>query len=88
MQPANTWANIPEKCSERAFLADDMSEHMRPKQNYSTVSSPVKFHNSDDGPKGPAPKLGQDNFEVLKGIGINEEEINNLIDDGIVGNPQ
>ena len=57
-------------------------------ENYSTVSSPVKFHNSDDGPKGPAPKLGQDNFEVLKGIGINEEEINNLIDDGIVGNPQ
>ena len=57
-------------------------------ENYSTVSSPVKFHNSDDGPKGPAPKLGQDNFEVLKGIGINEEEINSLIDDGIVGNPQ
>ncbi len=57
-------------------------------ENYSTVSSPVKFHNSDDGPKGPAPKLGQDNFEVLKGIGINEKEINNLIDDGIVGNPQ
>ena len=57
-------------------------------ENYSTVSSPVKFHNSDDGPKGPAPKLGQDNFEVLKGLGINEEEINNLIEDGIVGNPQ
>ena len=57
-------------------------------ENYSTVSSPVKFHNSDDGPKGPAPKLGQDNFEVLKGLGINEEEINNLIDDGIVGNPE
>ena len=57
-------------------------------ENYSTVSSPVKFHNSDDGPKGPAPKLGQDNFEVLKDLGINEKEINNLIDDGIVGNPQ
>ena len=57
-------------------------------ENYSTVSSPVKFHNSDDGPKGPAPKLGQDNIEVLKGLGINEDEINNLIDDGIVGNPQ
>ena len=57
-------------------------------ENYSTVSSPVKFHNSDDGPKGPAPKLGQDNFEVLKGLGINEEEINNLIDSGIVGSPK
>ena len=54
-------------------------------ENYTTVSSPVKFHNSDDGPKGPAPKLGQDNFEVLKGLGINEEEINDLINNGIVG---
>ena len=57
-------------------------------ENYSTVSSPVRFHNSDDGPKGPAPKLGQDNFEVLKSIGINEDQINELIDKGIVGNSQ
>ena len=57
-------------------------------KSYSTVSSPVRFHNSDDGPKGPAPKLGQDNFEVLKSIGINEDQINELIDRGIVGNSQ
>ncbi len=57
-------------------------------ENYSTVSSPVRFHNSDDGPKGPAPKLGQDNFEVLKSIGINEDQINELIVRGIVGNSQ
>ena len=57
-------------------------------ENYSTVSSPVRFHNSDDGPNGPAPKLGQDNFEVLKSIGINEDQINELIDRGIVGNSQ
>ena len=57
-------------------------------ENYSTVSSPVRFHNSDDGPKGPAPKLGQDNFEVLKSIGINQDQINELIDRGIVGNSQ
>ena len=57
-------------------------------ENYTTVSSPVRFHNSDDGPKGPAPKLGQDNFEVLKSIGINEDQINELIDKGIVGNSQ
>ena len=57
-------------------------------ENYTTVSSPVRFHNSDDGPKGPAPKLGQDNFEVLKSIGINEDQINELIDRGIMGNSQ
>ena len=57
-------------------------------ENYSTVSSPVRFHNSDDGPKGPAPKLGQDNFEVLESIGINEDQINELIDRGIVGKSQ
>ena len=57
-------------------------------ENYTTVSSPVRFHNSDDGPKGPAPKLGQDNFEVLKSIGINEDQINELIDRGIIGSSQ
>ena len=57
-------------------------------ENYTTVSSPVRFHNSNDGPKGPAPKLGQDNFEVLKSIGINEDQINELIDRGIVGSSQ
>ena len=57
-------------------------------ESYSTVSSPVRFHNSDDGPKGPAPKLGQDNFEVLESIGINEDQINELIDRGIVGKSQ
>jgi crotonobetainyl-CoA:carnitine CoA-transferase CaiB-like acyl-CoA transferase len=56
-------------------------------ENYRTVSSPVKFHNSDDGPKGPAPKLGQDNFQVLGELGINDDEINSLINDGIVGQP-
>ena len=57
-------------------------------ENYTTVSSPVRFHNSDDGPKGTAPKLGQDNLEVLKRIGLNEDQINELIDKGIVGNSQ
>ena len=57
-------------------------------ENYSTVSSPVRFHNSDDGPKGPAPKLGQDNFEVLKSLGLNEDQITALIDRGRGGNAQ
>jgi crotonobetainyl-CoA:carnitine CoA-transferase CaiB-like acyl-CoA transferase len=56
-------------------------------ENYTTVSSPVKFHDSSDGPKGPAPKLGQDNFSVLKDLGIKDTEIQSLIDEGIVGKP-
>jgi crotonobetainyl-CoA:carnitine CoA-transferase CaiB-like acyl-CoA transferase len=56
-------------------------------ENYKTVSSPVRFHNSDDGPKGPAPKLGQDNFKVLNELGIGNNEINSLIDEGVVGKP-
>ena len=56
-------------------------------ESYKTVSSPVRFHNSDDGPKGPAPKLGQDNFKVLNELGIGENEINSLIDEGVVGKP-
>ena len=56
-------------------------------ESYKTVSSPVRFHNSDDGPKGPAPKLGQDNFKVLNELGIGNSEINSLIDEGVVGKP-
>ena len=56
-------------------------------ESYKTVSSPVRFHNSDDGPKGPAPKLGQDNFRVLNELGIGNNEINSLIDEGVVGKP-
>ena len=56
-------------------------------ESYKTVSSPVRFHNSDDGPKGPAPKLGQDNFKVLNELGIGSDEINSLIDEGVVGKP-
>ena len=56
-------------------------------ESYTTVSSPVRFHNSDDGPKGPAPKLGQDNFKVLNELGIGSDEINSLIDEGVVGKP-
>ena len=56
-------------------------------ENYKTVSSPVRFHNSDDGPKGPAPKLGQDNFKVLNELGIENNEIISLIDEGVVGKP-
>jgi crotonobetainyl-CoA:carnitine CoA-transferase CaiB-like acyl-CoA transferase len=56
-------------------------------ESYKTVSSPVRFHNSDDGPKGPAPKLGQDNFKVLNELGIGNNEINSLIDEGVVGKP-
>ena len=56
-------------------------------ESYKTVSSPVRFHNSDDGPKGPAPKLGQDNFKVLNELGIGNNEIISLIDEGVVGKP-
>ena len=56
-------------------------------ESYKTVSSPVRFHNSDDGPKGPSPKLGQDNFKVLNELGIGNNEINSLIDEGVVGKP-
>ena len=95
--PAATYAKSPDrdwedssKMSKQAIDSGAFSEveDQDCEENYSTVSSPVRFHNSDDGPKGPAPKLGQDNFEVLKSIGINEDQINELIDRGIVGNSQ
>ena len=43
------------------------------------------LHNTDDGPKGPAPKLGEHNSEILSDIGFTKEEIQEMIKEGIIG---
>ena len=54
-------------------------------EKYRSLASPVKFHDTDDGPKGPAPKLGEHNSEILSGIGFTKEEIQEMIKEGIIG---
>lgn len=44
-----------------------------------TPASPARFHGADDGPKGPAPMLGQHGREVLAQAGYGEAEIEALV---------
>jgi crotonobetainyl-CoA:carnitine CoA-transferase CaiB-like acyl-CoA transferase len=41
-------------------------------------AAPARFPGADDGPKGPAPALGQHTDEVLAGVGFTEVEIADL----------
>ena len=50
--------------------------------SYRQPASPARFPGADDGPKRPAPKLGQHTREVLTSAGYGEAEIDQLIADG------
>ena len=45
----------------------------------------MKFHDSDVGPKGPAPKLGEHNKEILTNLGYTSEQIKDMEKNGIIG---
>ena len=54
---------------------------------YRTVNSPLVFKTAQVGPKGPAPFLGEHTREVLLGAGLDGEEIDVLVDAGVVRDP-
>ena len=49
---------------------------------YRQPASPARFPGADDGPKRPAPKLGQHTREVLAQAGYDDGEIDRLVADG------
>lgn len=46
---------------------------------FRSPAGPARFHGADDGPKGPAPKLGEHTRQVLQSLGYSEAEIAALI---------
>ena len=46
--------------------------------SFASPAAPARFHGVDDGPKGPAPGLGQHTREVLEGLGYSGAEIDGL----------
>jgi crotonobetainyl-CoA:carnitine CoA-transferase CaiB-like acyl-CoA transferase len=52
---------------------------------YRQPASPARFPGADDGPKRPAPKLGQHTREVLAEAGYATDEIERLIAEGAAG---
>lgn len=51
---------------------------------YPSPASPVRFPGADDGPKGPAPHMGEHTKEVLSDLGLDTDEIDALIASGTV----
>lgn len=52
---------------------------------YRTVNTPFRIHTADIGPKTPAPSLGQHSEEILRQIGLNDNDIKSLIKAGALG---
>ena len=51
---------------------------------YPAPASPVRFPGTDDGPKGPSPRMGQHTKEVLASLGIAESDIQAMYDSSVV----
>jgi crotonobetainyl-CoA:carnitine CoA-transferase CaiB-like acyl-CoA transferase len=51
---------------------------------YPSVSSPLRFHTADVGPRHPAPELGADTRRVLGETGYSEAEIDELAAQGAI----
>ena len=47
---------------------------------YASVRIPMRFRAADVAPRGPAPKLGEHTSAILRDCGMNDEEIQKLLD--------
>ena len=52
--------------------------------SYQTVRAPMRFLTAEVGPKGPAPTLGEHTLEILQDAGVQDGEIQNLLNQGCV----
>jgi crotonobetainyl-CoA:carnitine CoA-transferase CaiB-like acyl-CoA transferase len=71
MKPGDV-ANDPQAKAAGAFV--EVPEHDG-NGTYLAPASPIRFPGADDGPKGPAPALGEHTLEVLSGLGYSEADI-------------
>ena len=51
---------------------------------FASPASPIRFPGTDDGPKGPSPKIGEHSKQVLVDLGYESGEISRLYDAGVV----
>ncbi len=50
-----------------------------------TLAAPFHVAGADIGPRGPAPAAGEHTFELLEELGVTEEELVRLAQDGVIG---
>jgi formyl-CoA transferase len=51
---------------------------------YRTVSAPMRFKTADVQPRQPAPELAADTRDVLRTTGMSDDDVNALIDQGVI----
>jgi crotonobetainyl-CoA:carnitine CoA-transferase CaiB-like acyl-CoA transferase len=52
---------------------------------FETLGTPFKLYGADVRPRGPAPSVGEHTFEVLEALGLDDEELARLAQDGVIG---
>jgi crotonobetainyl-CoA:carnitine CoA-transferase CaiB-like acyl-CoA transferase len=72
-----------DQLTQRGFF-EELDHPVNPSASHSTLpvrlsNGPATFHRT------PAPLLGQHNAEVLRELGVTDEEIDSLIEDGVIG---
>lgn len=81
MRPSDVVAD-PQAIAAGAFV--DVPEEDG-SDTFKAPAGPVRFPGADDGPKGPAPALGQHTADVLRGLGYSEDDLARLRDSKTIG---
>jgi len=82
--PVQTLAEVAEDPQVMASGAIETMPASDGEAGFKTPASPIRFQGADDGPKGPAPKLGEHTEQILTVLGLSVDEINSLKNQGIV----
>jgi crotonobetainyl-CoA:carnitine CoA-transferase CaiB-like acyl-CoA transferase len=84
--PASTVAEIvADPHAEAAGLFPELDHASG--ERFRTVGVPFAIRGADVGPRGAGPELGEHTREVLTTLGVDAQEIDSLVDAGIVGEP-
>lgn len=51
---------------------------------FSSPASPIRFPGTDDGPKGPSPRMGEHSEQVLSDLGYANSQIEELLEKGVI----
>ncbi|NIJ40158.1 crotonobetainyl-CoA:carnitine CoA-transferase CaiB-like acyl-CoA transferase [Parvibaculum indicum] len=82
LRPADVFAD-PQARAAGAYV--EVPEEGGGEGTYLSPASPIRFPGADDGPKGPAPVLGEHTIDTLKASGFSDEEIEGLRKAGAIG---
>jgi formyl-CoA transferase len=73
-------ANDPQMAATEVFVEVEQPPHGR----FRTINSPISLSDVDKVPPRPAPRLGEHSRQVLQDVGYSEQEIADLVSNGVV----